>query len=538
MNPSSGQISSGVGYMLSNYIETGVSGNGRLYSGATPPAAVHTSRTPGLGLLVDIDKDGWAVGSPPYYGDWFKAGSPVEEWTLLADNTQYYPGSGDNTIMPIGAASGSVVSHKITSSVTEVIWRGYLGSISLEQIYIIPHYSFRINILVRIKNTGTATVKNLYYGRNTECDFQDATELWGFGAMTRNRIQMQPANGDGAVWIRQTATPGRRGEVNMASVDCRAKGYIIDLGLTSSLRLDSLYDGLGAAASYYFNVGRDTTQDMGMGIVFKLDSLAAGDSTSLSLMYDADSGKFASVMSAAIEPYWKFGSKSYKSGDTVKVCPTNNYSIDIINPGSNDWRWDAHPTLSKAIGAANTFSGAADTPIYRAIRSASSCYRPDTLTFTTVPHAVVRPTIYWAGDTLKTLPDNYISYQWVRNGLDVAGATDKWFAPFLPGCFRVTVTDSNACVSNSDTLCNKLSVAEFARLEEVIVSPNPARDQLFFRSVLRLNAEVADISGKVLLHQEDANEISLQSLAPGVYLLRLSIANSPERKLIKIVKAP
>ena len=83
---------------------------------------------------------------------------------------------------------------------------------------------------------------------------------------------------------------------------------------------------------------------------------------------------------------------------------------------------------------------------------------------------------------------------------------------------------------NCDTA---VSLAEIYSAEFSIY-PNPAHDVLHIsypQNIVDLNCEIIDFSGQVMLKQQflqPANSIDIQSLSPGIYLLRITTNHSSE----------
>jgi hypothetical protein len=62
------------------------------------------------------------------------------------------------------------------------------------------------------------------------------------------------------------------------------------------------------------------------------------------------------------------------------------------------------------------------------------------------------PTAFCEGSTSTYLvaPSGYASYQWVKGGNNIAGATDKKYYPISSGTYKVTITDNFSCLNQSD----------------------------------------------------------------------------------------
>ena len=61
-----------------------------------------------------------------------------------------------------------------------------------------------------------------------------------------------------------------------------------------------------------------------------------------------------------------------------------------------------------------------------------------------------KPTITQSGDTLTSSPAN--TYQWVKDGAPVGGATSQDYLVTATGTYQVIITDTAGCSNTSDTI--------------------------------------------------------------------------------------
>jgi len=87
-------------FLQGAYVEVGVAPNGAFGTTKPTPAGYHprlagttftfwdplaaSATTSGnfLGFVADYGADGWTVGTPPYFGDFFLPGDPQEGWAI------------------------------------------------------------------------------------------------------------------------------------------------------------------------------------------------------------------------------------------------------------------------------------------------------------------------------------------------------------------------------------------------------------------------------------------------------------------------
>src|SRR5438105_2116969 len=89
-NASFAQLVGGSCFLQGHWLEIGLTPNAS-FGACTAPAGYHAHPyngapvpTPGgqLAEVYDYGHDGWAVGAPPYMGDYTYPGSPFEGWEL------------------------------------------------------------------------------------------------------------------------------------------------------------------------------------------------------------------------------------------------------------------------------------------------------------------------------------------------------------------------------------------------------------------------------------------------------------------------
>src|ERR1700761_5952225 len=108
-------------FLKGNYVEVGINVNGAYGSSTNAPAGYHPAgpaseynpctndcATTNLGFVADPDKNGWNVGVPNYFGDYFLPGIPQEGWSIMADGHQANSWNG-------GGVCGSVVDYPYSS---------------------------------------------------------------------------------------------------------------------------------------------------------------------------------------------------------------------------------------------------------------------------------------------------------------------------------------------------------------------------------------------------------------------------------------
>jgi hypothetical protein len=313
--------------------------------------------------------------------------------------------------------------------------------------------------------------------------------------------------------------------LGLCTRDCRAKSYIINSGLTIANHLDSVYNGLGDASTYLFHNNDSLFADVSMGIVFNIGTIKAGDSTILSFAYLLKKTSIDSLFANEFAPHWAFKGREIANKDTVKACDGEVFQLGIIAPGTINWVWSASPFLSTTIGDANWVI-ANGTNTYRAIRSdAARCGSNDTLQITVKTVPVPMPLISKSGITLS-VPNIFVHYNWYKGDTLLSSTDSNTYDLIQNGNYYVIVTDTNGCFVSSDTLYvngfhDDVSIDELSDNDRVISYPNPCYDVINIRNAQSSTITLSDLSGRVLLSQNNASSINVSNLASGVYLLRI-----------------
>ena len=131
-----------------------------------------------------------------------------------------------------------------------------------------------------------------------------------------------------------------------------------------------------------------------------------------------------------------------------------------------------------------------------------------------------------SGNTL-TAVQNGASYQWLdcNNGLSpIAGANAQSYQPTSSGSYAVSVTNG-ACTETSS--CTNLTIVGVnnQNLESIKIYPNPVKNIITLEvdpSYLGMNYRIVDVLGREILNgtiNEQINQIKLQDLVPGIYIL-------------------
>nr|MBA3827986.1 hypothetical protein [Taibaiella sp.] len=317
-SPIFAQIDSCNAFLQGSFIEVGVNTNGAYGSSCSAPpgfhpkggASINNTCYPGycvvggtnVGFVADPAKDGWTVGTPPYFGDYFLPGSPQEGWSLQADsfridawNGGSYCGgnpftyAGSKRIEP-GYAN---VKYSVQGKYKTTIWTGIFDSLNIIQTTIMDTTSVYFTVYVEIHNISTVAKHNIFYLRTVDPD-NDEPEPGG-GFTTVNTVEYQLPNTKGATLVSGVGQSSALAYLGLGTLDCRARCFIIMnsgldplTGVTGANGLDAMYNngtGFDGSTTTDYKYSGANTQDQGIGLVFKLGDLNPGECTSLPYAY-------------------------------------------------------------------------------------------------------------------------------------------------------------------------------------------------------------------------------------------------------------
>ena len=462
-------------FLQGKYVEVGMAPNGSWGAGAVP-AGYHpradgsaTSGTVGsnIACVYDFGHDGWTTGSPWFYGDYIYPGTPFEGWAMQVNGVYshgYYsdgastfyndPGgtlTGGNvayTVAPPMAPCGSTMNYGNAMTGVWMGSAGTAGALSIWQATVIDTLASWVYINTVFKNTSASPMPDLYYFRT--CDPDNDVTYYPPGSFfgsysTINSITWQN-DADHRVLVGSYGfATHNNAYLALATKDCRAKCLIYQSwppATGAANNLDLIYSGAatGIGATYY-NVGQTTVnQDIAIGLVYKLGTLAPGDSTMISYAYIfKDSACIDSVfpepqLVVNCVPKAPSGPAPAPTYDTFNKCthPTVTSLPVRINYGDtknwswSKWNWAPSTGLSSTTGITNNINLAAVSGITTyTITGTDSAYGMNSCAnrvfyLTVIPGCVdaVNNSPICAGDTLK-----------LNSPGDSLGATYFWYGP-------------------------------------------------------------------------------------------------------------
>jgi glucose/arabinose dehydrogenase len=154
---------------------------------------------------------------------------------------------------------------------------------------------------------------------------------------------------------------------------------------------------------------------------------------------------------------------------------------------------------------------------------------------TTLPRP--NPSIVVNGSELTTA-DEYVSYQWLRNGQPIPGATGRTYRATINGSYSVIVASVVGCSGISDAVdVTNAAVGESESIGGAIsIRPQPVRDHAIVTLDLQRGGRLAmvmrDVRGAIVSRLEEEadaglyqREVSMKGLPVGTYLITITLAD-------------
>ena len=398
------QLINGCCFLQQNRLEVGIANNGAFGTPENAPAGYHSNNSPlfatvfnpvtgiyamrpnALGFVADYDSNGWTLGSPPFFGDYFLPGIPQEGWAVEVDGIRSdafcaaYQTNGTSGFT--GSLLGANTAVFFLGNSTKSEWNGNMGSLAIKQITTIEHDKLYLTVKVKFYNTGTTTLHDVYYMRTVDPD-NDVAITNNF--TTINEIEYQLPNPEHKTLIGCTSIVDTNAFLGLGSIDCRSKVFAINLGLfPPDTTLASLY--AGHPDLMYQN---SIIQDAGVGIVFNLGDIAAGDSTELNLVYVVSKSQMNQALQE-IEPQLSNNGMLTQNNDTIFACPNTIVPVSITNSNGLTWTWSSSALLSNTVGTTNAVTFA-NSPVWVTAIGSGIC--SDTISFYLAPASSLLSTI-------------------------------------------------------------------------------------------------------------------------------------------------
>ena len=335
-------------FLQGKYVEIGISASGAYGSSAVAPAGYHgnsagsqylacstTSLTGSLGFVADPAMDGWAVGTPPYYGDYFLPGTPFEGWAIEINGGARSDAFNTDASGFTNGLTGTNTSYVASGSTVSGIWTGSLDSLNIQQVTTLDTNNLYFTVTVTLTNTSSAPMNNIYYLRSQD---PDNDEVQSGNYATNNKIQYQEPSALHTAVVTATGTVDTIAYTALGTADSNAKCFIYSNWApypAASVSIASMYNetATGLGTSYYAVGASSIDQDIAIGLAFFVPHLSGVDSATDSVGRATSAAGLHPANSARFTYFFAFSRSATDSAinATTAVIDTTTLSIKNIN---------------------------------------------------------------------------------------------------------------------------------------------------------------------------------------------------------------
>ncbi len=228
----------------------------------------------GLGFVADAGSNGWTIagpgGLPPYCGDYFLPGTPVEGWGVQIGMT-HYRNFNNSSICEMFGIPGGMICYSSTPARRSATWQstGLVGgSLRVTNTTYVPDTALFFVTQVKLCNESALPVNDVYYLRHLDPDNDQPWSAYSGSFTTRNLIYSQGSD----------TTPG------LVTATSRSGCY---LGIGSESPVSRVTHGgfspptlasdvWNAVPPYVSTVGTAVNEDAAISIAFKFLTIAPG----------------------------------------------------------------------------------------------------------------------------------------------------------------------------------------------------------------------------------------------------------------------
>jgi hypothetical protein len=219
-------------------------------------------------------------------------------------------------------------------------------------------------------------------------------------------------------------------------------------------------------------------------------------------------------------------------GNDTTLCFGENILLDATTAGNITYQWsNLATTADVVIDSAGSYAVT--------VTDGNGCSNSDAISINVNPEINIglsdSATINVAGDSMVLDAGTWVSYLWST------GETTQQITVSTSGTYSVTVTDASNC-SNSDQINVMVTNTANVDIENVNIYPNPASDIVTIDAADWLHQvssiEIYNQLGQLVQvkHGQATNQINIQDLTNGMYIIRWKSNNNETLGLAKLIK--
>ncbi|HEY1047902.1 MAG TPA: T9SS type A sorting domain-containing protein [Bacteroidia bacterium] len=236
---------------------------------------------------------------------------------------------------------------------------------------------------------------------------------------------------------------------------------------------------------------------------------AFADTGIYNVVFVADNGSMKDTVIKSIRLYNKI-SKNFIGKDTIYAHNAMiNQTLKAPTKNIHCYQWQDNSGFS-------TFTADTTGTYVCKITTAAFCEVWDTIVIRRCINSLLEPSIYRSHDTLFTYHQQADSFVWFRNNTPYRISKTPFIKLTDTGTYRVEAAKKYHCNRSSiNWAVNKLSLTSLQLSDfNIKIYPNPSNETVFINADRNYLLQITDISGKVILKQDNPVQISLPK---GVY---------------------
>lgn len=158
----------------------------------------------------------------------------------------------------------------------------------------------------------------------------------------------------------------------------------------------------------------------------------------------------------------------------------------------------------------------------------------------TVSIVLVGPRIYHLQDSMWVSLAGATTFQWFKNGIIIAGATNSYYIAPGPGQYTCSVGSSHGCNSRSLTINPFLGSKEPEAETSLKISPNPSKGFINIQTSRAFKAiQIYDVPGKIVFEEKLQShsqnlQVNTENLSKGMYIVKALYNNGSVIKKIMV----
>jgi hypothetical protein len=150
---------------------------------------------------------------------------------------------------------------------------------------------------------------------------------------------------------------------------------------------------------------------------------------------------------------------------------------------------------------------------------------------------VLAPVIVYNPSYLSTTI-SYSTYQWFKDNVLIAGATNNTYNHSGVGNYKVVVSDGTCTdTSAAYVIAEGTGIDDPELAARIQIFPNPATDVVYVSSPVAVSLSITSIEGKQIKKADHAKQISVNELQQGMYFLHVWDKNGNLIKVNKFIKS-